>query len=140
MLRIFLIISLVFCLSIVPSVRPVYATCGTCGVSAPATSSDGEKEKEKGQPTGITASEVSVEELKTFARAFMNVQADLEDEESMEESGAAIYEKTTSIVRQEGLTVKRYNQLSMLMNEDPDFKKAVEKMIETIKEEEKEDK
>ncbi len=41
MLRILLIISLVFCLSIVPSVRPVYATCGTCGVSAPGDSGGG---------------------------------------------------------------------------------------------------
>ncbi len=118
--------------------RYVHIVCAIVLISA--SISYGEEEKEKGQPTGITASEVSVEELKTFARAFMNVQADLEDVESTEESGEAIYKKTTSIVRQAGLTVKRYNELSMLMNEDPDFKKAVEKMIETIKEEEKEDK
>ncbi len=120
------------------SMRYVHIVCAILLISA--TISYGEEEKEKGQPTGITASEVSVEELKTFARAFMNVQADLEDVVSAEESGKAVYKKTTSIVRQEGLTIERYNQLSILMNEDPDFKKAVKKTIETIKEEEKEDK
>ncbi len=120
--------------------RHVHIVCAILLISATISYGYGEEEKEKGQPTELTASEVSVEGLKTFARTFMNVQADLEDAVSTEESGEAIYEKTTSIVRQEGLTVQRYNQLSILMNEYPDFKKAVEEMIETIKEGEKEDK
>lgn len=36
--RIFLIISLVFSLSLFSSMRPLYATCGTCGVSEPGDS------------------------------------------------------------------------------------------------------
>lgn len=35
MLRIFLVISLIFSLSILPGMRSLYATCGSCGVPAP---------------------------------------------------------------------------------------------------------
>lgn len=35
MLRTLLIISLIFCISIFPGTRPLYATCGTCGIPAP---------------------------------------------------------------------------------------------------------
>ncbi len=117
--------------------RYVYIVCAILLIISTTISYGGEA-KEKGQPNKITANEVSDEELKMFARAFESVQAVLEGEEAMEESGGAVYEKTTAIVKQEGLTIERYNQLSELMNEDPDFKKAVEKMVKTIKEEGKE--
>ncbi|MFQ5862064.1 MAG: hypothetical protein ACE5IC_02980, partial [Candidatus Brocadiales bacterium] len=98
----------------------------------------GEEEKEKGRPNGITANEIKVEELKAFTRAFINVQSALE--EITGESGEQTYKRTTSIVKHEGLTVKRYTQLAQLMNEDADFKKAVEEMIQTIEKEEKKQK
>ncbi|MCQ4575376.1 MAG: DUF4168 domain-containing protein [Candidatus Brocadiales bacterium] len=101
-----------------------------------STVSYGGEEKEKDRPNKITANEVKAGELKAFAAAFIKVQAAIH--ETTEGSGVQTYKKTTSIVKHEGLTVKRYTQLSQRMNEDPDFKKSVEEMIQTIKEEEDE--
>ncbi len=76
--------------------------------------------------------------MKAFARAYINVQAALD--EPIEESGEKTYKRTTAILKHEGLTVKRYTQLAQLMNENADFKKAVEEVIQTIKKEEEEQK
>lgn len=98
----------------------------------------GEEEKEKGHPNEITANKIKVEELKAFARVFINIQSALE--ETTEESGEQTYARTTFIVKHGGLTVKRYTQLAQRMSENADFKKAVEEMIQTIKKEKKEQK
>ncbi|MEE9514980.1 MAG: DUF4168 domain-containing protein [Candidatus Brocadiales bacterium] len=99
-----------------------------------STVSYGEEGKEKGRLNKITANEAKAGELKAFTAAFIKVQAAIY--ETTEESGVQTYKRTTSIVKHEGLTVKRYTQLSQRMNEDPDFKKSVKEMIQTIKEEE----
>lgn len=81
----------------------------------------------------ITVSDVKTGELETFARTYVKVQSALE--EDVEESGAQTYERTTAIVRREGLTVERYTQLAQLMNEDAGFKEAVNEVIQRIKRE-----
>ncbi len=110
-----------------------------CGILLISSNiSYGEEEKEKDYPNGITANTIKSEELKAFARAYINVQAALD--ERIEESGEKTYKRTTAILKHEGLTVKRYTQLAQLMNENADFKKAVEEVIQTIKKEEEEQK
>lgn len=94
----------------------------------------GEEGKEKSYQKEITASEVEDEELEAFARVFIKVQSALK--EPAEESGEQTYERTTAIVKQAGLTIGRYTQLAQLMNEDADFRGAVEKMVQKIREEE----
>ncbi|MCP4366122.1 MAG: hypothetical protein GY800_12615 [Planctomycetes bacterium] len=96
------------------------------------------EENKKDRHNKSTAIEIEAGELKAFARAFMNVQAALE--EITEESGEQTYKRTTMIVKNEGLTIKRYTQLTQRMNEDAEFKKAVEEMIQTIKKEQEEEK
>lgn len=90
----------------------------------------GEKGEGKAYQERITASEVKVEELKAFARAFIKVQSALK--EPAEESGERTYERTTSIVKHEGLTVGRYTQLAQLMSKDADFKGTIEEMTQKI--------
>lgn len=48
MLRIFLILSLVFSLSIFPGMRFTYATCGSCGIPAPSEEGAGHSHREGG--------------------------------------------------------------------------------------------
>ncbi|MHC4197973.1 MAG: DUF4168 domain-containing protein [Planctomycetota bacterium] len=116
--------------------RHVLIICGVLLISS--TAGYAVEENKKDRPGKSTAIEIEAGELKAFARAFMNVQAALE--EITEESGEQTYKRTTAIVKNEGLTIKRYTQLTQRMNEDAEFKKAVEEMIQTIKKKGKQNK
>ncbi len=115
--------------------RYVLIVCGLLLMSSAV--SYGEAESKRDHPDGSAAIGIEAEELKAFTRAFINVQAVLE--EITEESGEQTYKRTTAIVKGEGLTIKRYTQLAQRMNEDAEFKKAVEEMIQTIKKKEEEE-
>ena len=92
-------------------IRYALIVCGILLISS--NISYGKEEKEKDYPNGITANTIKSEELKAFARAYINVQATLDEPNT---------------------------QLAQLMNENADFKKAVEEVIQTIKKEEEEQK
>lgn len=60
----------------------------------------------------------------TFAKAFVDVQS------YMNKAGSkASYKETRKIVHNQGLSVNDYTRIATLMNENPDFRNDIQKMI-----------
>jgi hypothetical protein len=75
-----------------------------------------------------TKSEINDRKLMTFARAFVEVQS------YMNKSGSkADYKETRKIVQDHGLSVEDYTMIATLINENPDFRKKFQKLINEAK-------
>ncbi|OHB90428.1 MAG: hypothetical protein A3D13_01415 [Planctomycetes bacterium RIFCSPHIGHO2_02_FULL_40_12] len=75
-----------------------------------------------------TETEINNQKLRAFAKAFVNVQS------YMNKAGSkAIYKETMKIVHNQGLSVNDYTRIATMMNENPDFRNNVEKMINEAK-------
>jgi len=72
-----------------------------------------------------TKSEINDLKLMTFARAFIEVQS------YMDKTGSkANYKETREIVQDHGLSVEDYTMIATLINENPDFRKKFQKLID----------
>ncbi|MCP4365030.1 MAG: hypothetical protein GY800_06985 [Planctomycetes bacterium] len=78
--RILLIISLVFSLSVLPGMSQLYATCGTCGVTAPSATESGGGSSHDGL-SGAGAMNAAL-----FAAMFSTLMAAKSQEEGMAEA------------------------------------------------------
>ncbi len=75
-----------------------------------------------------TKSEISDLKLMTFARAFIEVQS------YMNKAGSkANYKETMEIVQDHGLSVEDYTMIATQINENPDFRKKFQKLINEAK-------
>jgi hypothetical protein len=71
-----------------------------------------------------TKSEINNLKLMAFARAFIEVQS------YMNKAGSkADYKETREIVQDHGLSVEEYTMIATLINENPDFRKKFQKLI-----------
>ena len=69
--------------------------------------------------------EINNLKLMTFARAFTEVQS------YMNKAGSkANYKETRKIVQDHGLSVEDYTMIATLINENPDFRKKFQKLID----------
>ena len=75
-----------------------------------------------------TKSEINNLKLVAFARAFTEVQS------YMNKVGSkANYKETRKIVQDHGLSVEDYTRIATLINENPDFRKRFQKLINEAK-------
>ncbi len=75
-----------------------------------------------------TKSEINNLKLMAFARAFIEVQS------YMDKAGSkADYKETRKIVQGHGLSVEDYTMIATLINENPDFRKKFQKLINEAK-------
>ena len=71
-----------------------------------------------------TKPEINNLKLMAFARAFIEVQS------YMNKAGSkADYKETREIVQDHGLSVEEYTMIATLINENPDFRKKFQKLI-----------
>ncbi len=72
-----------------------------------------------------TKSEINNLKLIAFARAFIEVQS------YMNKAGSkANYKETRKIVQDHGLSVEDYTRIATLINENPDFRKKFQELID----------
>ena len=120
------IVSIIVILKLVTSPEPV---------TSPDISSLDSKEYYAGRPIyqdnivtpsqQSTKSEINDLKLMTFARAFIEVQS------YMDKTGSkANYKETREIVQDHGLSVEDYTMIATLINENPDFRKKFQKLID----------
>lgn len=75
-----------------------------------------------------TVTEINNLKLIAFVKAYVAVQS------YMNKAGSkASYKETRKIVHDHGLSVKDYTKIATLMNESPDFRNAIQKMINEAK-------
>lgn len=75
-----------------------------------------------------TKSEISDQKLMTFASTFIEVQS------YMNKAGSkANYKETMEIVQDHGLSVEDYTMIATQINENPDFRKKFQKLINEAK-------
>ncbi len=75
-----------------------------------------------------TESEINNLKLMAFAKAFVEVQS------YMNKVGRnANYKETRKIVQSHGLSVENYSKIATLINENPDFRKKFQKLVNESK-------
>ncbi|ODS33129.1 MAG: hypothetical protein SCARUB_01753 [Candidatus Scalindua rubra] len=85
--------------------------------------------KDDGETNDGQVKEVGIDnrKLMAFAKAFVEVQSYM----NRVGSGAS-YKETKKIVKKHGLSVEDYTRIATLMNENPNFRNKVQKMIDEI--------
>ncbi len=85
--------------------------------------------KDDGETKDGQVKEVEIDnrKLMAFAKAFVVVQS------YMNKAGSKVsYKETKKIVEKHGLSVEDYTRIATIMNENPDFRNKVQKMINEI--------
>ena len=131
-MKTFILIFIMFVVSIIVTLRLVTSPEP---VTSPDISSSDSKEYYAGrqiyqdndvtplQPS--TKSEINDLKLMAFARAFIEVQS------YMNKSGSrADYKETRKIVQDNGLSVDDYTMIATRINENPDFRKKFQELID----------
>jgi 5-bromo-4-chloroindolyl phosphate hydrolysis protein len=134
-MKIFILIFIMFIVSIIVILKLVTSPEP---LTSPDISSSDPKEYNAGRQTyqnnivtsfpQSTKSEISSLKLMAFARAFAEVQS------YMNKAGSkANYKETRKIVHDHGLSVEDYTMIATLINENPDFRKRFQKLINEAK-------
>ena len=134
-MKIFMLILIIFIVSIIVTLKLVTSPQR---VTSPDISSLDSKEYYAGKRTDqdnsvstfqqSTKSEISNQKLMTFARAFVEVQS------YMNKAGRnANYKETREIVQGHGLSVEDYTMIATQINENPDFRKKFQKLMNEAK-------